>query len=80
MPGPTIITLPELRARLRARGERMTHPRRIVLAVLANHEDHLSTEQIVAAVEERDASVHRSTVYRTPSVRAGIRFGCAGMN
>ncbi len=66
------MTLPELRARLRARGERMTQPRRIVLAVLANHDDHLSAEQVVTAVEARDASIHRSTVYRTLDTLADI--------
>jgi len=65
MPGPGMVTIPELRAWLRARGERMTQPRRVVLAVLADHADHLSAEQVVTAVEERDPSVHRSTVYRT---------------
>jgi len=60
-----MATVPELRAWLRARGERMSQPRRVVLAVLADHQDHLSAEQVVTAVEQRDPSVHRSTVYRT---------------
>jgi len=67
-----MVTIPELRARLRARGERMTQPRRVVLAVLADHADHLSAEQVVTAVEERDPSVHRSTVYRTLETLADV--------
>ena len=72
MPESAVMTLPELRARLRARGERMTHPRRVVLAVLANNAEHMSAEQVVTAVEARDASIHRSTVYRTLETLADI--------
>lgn len=72
MTGPAMIALPELRAKLRARGERMTRPRRIVLAVLADREGHLSTEQVVSAVAERDPSIHRATVYRTLETLADI--------
>lgn len=72
MTAHAMITLPELRARLRARGERMTRPRRIVLAVLADREGHLSAEQVVTAVEKRDPSIHRATVYRTLETLADV--------
>jgi Fur family transcriptional regulator, ferric uptake regulator len=58
-------TIAEVTRLLRARGERMTGPRRAVLAVLAHRQDHLSADAIVAHVAERDPSVHRASVYRT---------------
>lgn len=67
-----MVTLSDVRARLRASGERMTQPRRVVLAVLADHADHQSAEQVVTAVEKRDPSVHRSTVYRTLETLADV--------
>ncbi|MET0811664.1 MAG: transcriptional repressor [Microbacterium sp.] len=48
---------------LRARGERVTAPRRAVLAVLAAHAEHLSADEVAALVDGDD--VHRATVYRT---------------
>jgi Fur family ferric uptake transcriptional regulator len=50
---------------LRARGERMTGPRRVILTVLAAHSEHLGVEEVIEAVEHLDPSVHRSSVYRT---------------
>ena len=50
---------------LRERGERMTGPRRIVLTALAQEDDHVSAEDLVTAVADLDASVHRASVYRT---------------
>lgn len=50
---------------LNARGERMTRPRQAVLGVLVDDRSHLSAEAIVTAVAQRDASVHRASVYRT---------------
>jgi Fe2+ or Zn2+ uptake regulation protein len=55
----------EVAALLRARGERMTGPRRAVLAVLAEGSDHRAADAIVARVAERDPGVHRASVYRT---------------
>lgn len=52
-------------ARLRARGERMTGPRRAVLTTLARCTGHLSAEDVVTAVADSDPSVHRASVYRT---------------
>lgn len=55
----------EVGARLRARGERMTGPRRAVLTALAVHGGHLRAEDVVEAVAAIDATVHRASVYRT---------------
>src|SRR3954452_20055248 len=50
---------------LRARGERMTSPRKAVLAVLAASGGHLGAEDVVTRVADVDARVHRASVYRT---------------
>ncbi|MGL5857714.1 MAG: Fur family transcriptional regulator [Angustibacter sp.] len=50
---------------LRARGERMTEPRRAVLWALGHHRGHLSADQVVTAVADAHPSVHRASVYRT---------------
>jgi Fur family ferric uptake transcriptional regulator len=50
---------------LRERGERMTGPRKAVLAVLAASGGHLGAEDVVAAVADVDPTVHRASVYRT---------------
>jgi Fur family transcriptional regulator, ferric uptake regulator len=50
---------------LRARGERMTGPRKAVLAALAASGGHLGAEEVVTRVAEVDAGVHRASVYRT---------------
>jgi Fe2+ or Zn2+ uptake regulation protein len=50
---------------LRARGERMTGPRKAVLAVLAASGGHLGAEDVVTAVADVDPGVHRASVYRT---------------
>jgi Fur family transcriptional regulator, ferric uptake regulator len=62
---PPGILLSDVRGKLHARGERMTRPREAVLRVLAADPRHLSAEEIVAAVAERDPAVHRASVYRT---------------
>ncbi len=50
---------------LRACGQRMTGPRRAVLAVLAASREHLTADQVVAAVARGDATAHRASVFRT---------------
>lgn len=60
-----LVTLEVVGERLRARGERMTAPRRAVVAALAAGRGHLSAEDVVAAVAGIDASVHRASVYRS---------------
>jgi len=69
----TSTLIDDVRALLHARGERMTRPRQAVLAVLARDpRRHLSAEQIVAAVAERDRSVHRASVYRNLEALADL--------
>lgn len=48
---------------LRDRGERVTGPRRAVLALLAERADHLTADEVATLLESR--GVHRATVYRT---------------
>lgn len=51
-------------AALRARGERMTVPRRAVVEVLESQRGHLTAEQVVGMVAGSAPDVHRATVYR----------------
>jgi Fe2+ or Zn2+ uptake regulation protein len=62
---PADALIAEVGAQLRARGERMTGPRRAVLTALARHSGHLGAEEVVEAVADVDGSVHRASVYRT---------------
>jgi Fe2+ or Zn2+ uptake regulation protein len=63
-PGRLTDLLDDVGGRLRARGERMTAPRRAVLTVLARQEEHLGAEAVVEAVSALDPAVHRASVYR----------------
>lgn len=56
--------LASVAAQLRAKGERMSAPRRAVLTALATTAGHLSTEEIAAAVADIAPQVHRTSVYR----------------
>lgn len=49
---------------LRAKGERMTAPRRAVLVALATNRGHLTMEEVVAEVAQFAPQVHRTSVYR----------------
>ncbi len=49
---------------LRARGGRVTSSRRILLEVLFESTDHLSVEDLAAAVQAQTPDVHVSTIYR----------------
>ncbi|GAB3591539.1 hypothetical protein GCM10027446_09790 [Angustibacter peucedani] len=62
--GPAASAVDRAAALLRARGDRMTSPRRAVLAALAARHAHLSADQVVSAVAEQDPAVHRASVYR----------------
>lgn len=62
----------DVATRLRARGERMTGPRRAVLTALADCGGHLSSEDVVTAVARVDPSVHRASVYRTLEALSGL--------
>ncbi|HHU40510.1 MAG TPA: transcriptional repressor [Propionibacterium sp.] len=56
--------LDETAALLRARGERMTGPRRAVLLALARNPGHHAPDDVARLVADLDATVHRSSVYR----------------
>ena len=51
-------------ALVRARGGRATSSRRILLEVLFEADDHMSAEDLAAAVQARAPDVHISTIYR----------------
>lgn len=57
--------LDDVGRQLRARGERMTRPRRVVLTALARRGGHVLAAEVVEAVSEVDPAVHRASVYRT---------------
>ncbi len=50
---------------LRSLGGRMTAQRRLILETLEQLGGHPNAEQIYQAVQQRDARIHPSTVYRT---------------
>src|SRR4051794_2064830 len=54
----------DVAARLRARGERKTAPRRALLAVLGERDGHLTAEELVEEISGIDPKVHRASVYR----------------
>ncbi|MDY7105878.1 MAG: Fur family transcriptional regulator [Actinomycetota bacterium] len=63
--------------RLRARGHRVTEPRRAVLATLVAAGDaHLSPQELAERVREGYPDVHQATVYRTLDLlqEAGLVF------
>jgi Fe2+ or Zn2+ uptake regulation protein len=62
---PVDGVIADVAAMLRARGERMTGPRRAVLHVLARTSEHLTAEAVHERVAATDPRVHRASVYRT---------------
>jgi Fur family ferric uptake transcriptional regulator len=54
-----------LQAQLAQRGVRMTQQRRAILSVIETANKHLDAAQILRHAKRVDASVDRSTVYRT---------------
>ena len=54
-----------LQAELAARGIRMTEQRRAIVSVIETAKKHLGAGQILRKAQRLDASVNRSTVYRT---------------
>jgi Fur family ferric uptake transcriptional regulator len=54
----------EVAVRLRAQGQHMTRPRRVVAEALAAAGAHLSAEEVVQAVARTAPDVHRASVYR----------------
>ena len=49
---------------VRAAGGRLTTPTRTVISILATSADHLTADDLIAAVEQRVAGVSPSTIYR----------------
>lgn len=54
-----------LEATLRAAGLRITRPRRIILQILAETDDHPDAAQIFQRAVREDAQISLATVYRT---------------
>ena len=65
MPFPQTEIPGRLQAELAARGVRLTQQRRAILSVIETAKKHLGAGQILRRAQKIDASVDRSTVYRT---------------
>ena len=65
MPLPQTEIPGRLQAELASRGIRMTQQRRAILRVIETAKKHLDAGQILRKAQRLDASVDRSTVYRT---------------
>ncbi len=65
MPLPQTEIPGRLQAQLSGRGIRMTDQRRAILSVVETAKKHLDAGQILRRAQKLDASVDRSTVYRT---------------
>lgn len=65
MPLPQTEIPGRLQAQLAERGIRMTQQRRAILSVIETAKKHLDAGQILRKAQTLDASVDRSTVYRT---------------
>jgi Fur family transcriptional regulator, ferric uptake regulator len=65
MPFPQTEIPGRLQAELASRGIRMTLQRRAILSVIETARKHLDASQILRKAQKLDASVDRSTVYRT---------------
>lgn len=61
----TASTDTSLLDRMRDKGLRMTHQRRIIGELLDRAVDHLDAEAVYNLARRRDPSIHRATVYRT---------------
>ena len=65
MPFPQTEIPGRLQTNLSGRGIRMTAQRRAILSVIETASKHLDASQILRKAQKLDASVDRSTVYRT---------------
>lgn len=65
MPFPQTEIPGRLQAELASRGIRMTQQRRAILTVIETAKKHLDASQILRKARRADATVDRSTVYRT---------------
>ncbi len=59
-----LSSVDEVLAFVRAKGGRATPPRRTLLEVLFETDEHLSAEELAAAVQAKSPEVHISTIYR----------------
>jgi Fur family ferric uptake transcriptional regulator len=58
------MTMSLFESALRARGHRVTRPRRVVWEVLNSVDTHLSAPEIIDLVRRRDPSINASSTYR----------------
>jgi Fur family transcriptional regulator, ferric uptake regulator len=65
MPLPQTEVPGRLQAHFSERGIRMTQQRRAILSVMETASKHLDASQILRKAQKLDASIDRSTVYRT---------------
>jgi len=54
-----------LTERMRNKGLRLTHQRKILAALLDEAEEHLDAEAVYQLARLKDPNIHRATVYRT---------------
>ena len=52
-------------AKLKGAGYKLTNARRTVLNVLETHDGHLTSAEVLEAVEHQDSSIGRASVFRT---------------
>ena len=62
----------EIGTLLRARGQRLTEPRRLVWEVLTSSNRHLTAQQIADRVQKANPGVNVSSVYRSLSLFADL--------
>jgi Fur family ferric uptake transcriptional regulator len=65
MPFPQTEIPGRLQQQLAARGIRMTQQRRAILSVIETAQKHLDASQLLRRAQKLEATVDRSTVYRT---------------
>lgn len=63
---------PDYEKELRRAGIRITRPRRIILGILSQTEDHPDAMEIFQRASSIDASISLSTVYRTMKLLEGM--------
>jgi len=61
----TQASMPEMEERCAAAGLKLTEPRRLVLEILVESEDHPSVEMVYERARAKDPKVAMATVYRT---------------
>jgi Fur family ferric uptake transcriptional regulator len=71
-PNATADVVETVAASLRSRGERMTQPRRAVVATLARTDEHLSADEILLDASKTYPGVNRSTIYRALEALADL--------